>query len=219
MGKGQLFFLRTSATSGPWSECKVMGESKNIVQRGPLSLQPSRGSTHLPSRVHGTGPNPGVSSPGGHNVHQAQSTEWLRTQGFYSCVVTSYLKGERRHAWEQRSKSDDLKWQSVPQRSSKVPDVISWPQGHWMNLREEPGTAGFLRSNYSGGSWLVSFPGMLLGWEGSWHFTNISLRWDDILARAAELSERPAWWKGSISDEQAGNSVALSYCARWLLFT
>lgn len=74
------------------------------------------------------------------------------TRLLYSCVVTSYLKGKRRHVGGHRSKSDDLQWQSVPQRSSRDPDVTSWPQGHWTNLREEPGMAGSLRSNYSGGS-------------------------------------------------------------------
>ena len=111
---------------------------------------PSARQRLTPSSQQGL--NPGVTSPRGHSVHQAQSTEWLRTQGSYSCVVTSYLKGERRHVWGHRSRGDDLKRQSVPQRSSRAPDATSWPQGQWMNLREEPGTAGSLRSNYSEGS-------------------------------------------------------------------
>lgn len=59
----------TLVTSVPRAECKVIGKTKNLIQRRGSSLKANKGSsTHLPRKVPGTGLSPGVTSPTGHRV-------------------------------------------------------------------------------------------------------------------------------------------------------
>lgn len=50
MGKGQLFFLRTSVTSGPWSECKVMGErTRTLFKEDLYPFSPAKAQPIFPA--------------------------------------------------------------------------------------------------------------------------------------------------------------------------